>query len=337
MSTRIKPFSTTGIGSLPHTNAVDACELVLGTFDIPFWPQLPNISFRESMIVQYSEGMPFIKVNEQRQVISVTRDDSDELERFYETCSDTARISISEDYGKGLHAFLKMIKGRRFPMLKGHVTGPVTFTLGLKDHNGRLVFFDEELREIASMLLKAKMRWQVDALKQHAEEVIIFIDEPILSALGSSSYLGVDAGESFRLLKDMASAINDAGAISGVHCCGRADWPMVMESGAQIINFDAFEYFDTLAIYHEQLGKFLGSGGYLAWGIVPTSDAIETVDDRQLIGLMHAHLDELCKYLPAALVKEKILITPSCGTASRSVGETIKICQLLMRLKEAMA
>src|SRR5208283_1932370 len=337
MSTRIKAFSTTGIGSLPHRDAADACELVFGTFDIPFWPQLPNISFKESMIVQYSEGMPFIKVNERDEVISVIRDDSDELERFYETCTETSRISISEDYGRGLHTFLKMAKGRRFPLLKGHVTGPVTFTLGLKDHSGRLVFFDEELREIAAMLLKAKMRWQIDALKQHAREVIIFIDEPILFALGSSSYLGVDAGEAFRLLRDMASAVNDAGGIPGVHCCGRADWPMVMESGAQIINFDAFNYFDTLAIYHEQLSKFLSSGGYLAWGIVPTSDVIEKVDDTQLIGFMNAHLEELCKYLPAALVKENILITPSCGAASRSVGETTKICQLLMRLKEAMA
>ncbi len=337
MSTRIKAFSTTGIGSLPHRNAVDACELVFRTFDIPFWPQLPNISFRESMIVQYSEGMPFIKVNERDEVISVMRDDSDELERFYETCTETARIAISEDYGRGLHTFLKMVKGRRFPLLKGHVTGPVTFTLGLKDHYGRLVFFDEELREVAAMLLRAKMRWQIDALKQHAGEVIIFIDEPILSALGSSSYLGVDAGEAFRLIKDMVSAINDAGGISGVHCCGRADWPMVMESGAQIINFDAFDYFDTLAIYHEQLGKFLSGGGYLAWGIVPTSDAIEKVDDGQLIGLMRAHLEELCKHLPARLVQENILITPSCGAASRSIEETTKICQLLMRLKEAMA
>jgi hypothetical protein len=134
----------------------------------------------------------------------------------------------------------------------------------------------------------------------------------------------------------MASAINDAGGISGVHCCGRADWPMVLESGAQIINFDAFDYFGTLAIYHEQLNKFLGSGGYLAWGIVPTSDVIEKVDDRQLKGLMDAHLDELCKYLPARLIQENILITPSCGAASRSVGEATKICQLLMRLKEAM-
>jgi methionine synthase II (cobalamin-independent) len=337
MSARIKSFSTTGIGSFPHLNAADACELVLRTFDIPFWPQLPNTSFRESMIAQYSEGMPYIKVDDSKGSIVIMRDESDQLERFYESCSDTSRISISEDYAMGLHAFLKMIKGRRFPMLKGQVTGPVTFTLGLKDHNGSLVYFDEELREISSMLLKAKVRWQIDALKQHAEEVIIFIDEPILSALGSSSYLGVDAAEAFRLIKDMVSAIRDAGAISAVHCCGRADWPMVIETGAQIINFDAFDYFDTLVIYHEHLEKFLSSGGYIAWGMVPTTDAIETVDERQLTGRMCAHFEELNKYMPADLVQKNILITPSCGTASRSIEETTKICQLLMRLKEALA
>lgn len=336
MSFKIKPFSTTGIGSLPHRNPEDACELILRTFDIPFWPQLPAVSFKESMIAQYSEGMPYIKLQERDGKIWVMRDESDELERFYESCTDDSRVSISEDYALGLHTFLKKIKGRRFKVLKGHVTGPVTFTLGLKDNEGRLIYFDEELREIAAMLLRAKMRWQIDVLKQHADEVIMFIDEPILSALGGSAYLGVDTGEAFRLLKEMILAVNDAGGISGVHCCGRADWPLVIGSGAQIINFDAFGYFDTLAIYHEQLERFLSGGGYLAWGIVPTSDAIETMDDMLVIDLMRSHLEKLCKHVPEGLVKENILVTPSCGTALRSIEETTKICQLLMRLKEAM-
>lgn len=322
---------------MPHMNAEDACELVLRTFDIPFWPQLPNVSFRESMIVQYTEGMPYVKVDERKESVSLMRDGSDQLDRFYESYTETSRIAISEDYARGMHTFLKLIKGRRFPLLKGHVTGPVTFTLGLKDDAGRLVFFDEELREIAAMLLKAKVRWQIDVLKQHADNVIIFIDEPILSALGSSSYLGVDAGEAFRLIGDVASAITVAGGISAVHCCGRADWPKVMDCGVQILNFDAFGFFDTLAIYHEHLRTFLGNGGYLAWGIVPTTDSIATVDDGKLSELMRGHIEELCKYMPEGPVRENILITPSCGTGSRSVGETTKICQLLIRLKEAMA
>ncbi|NTU43373.1 MAG: hypothetical protein HGA78_10095, partial [Nitrospirales bacterium] len=107
----IKPYSTTGIGSLPHQNAEDACNLILRTFDIPFWPQLPRISFRESMIPQYSEGMPYLRVNERDGVVWIMRDDSDELERFYESCNEETRISISEDFAVGLHTFLRLIKG----------------------------------------------------------------------------------------------------------------------------------------------------------------------------------------------------------------------------------
>ncbi len=332
----IKPYSTTGIGSLPHQNPEDACSLILRTFDIPFWPQLPRISFRESMVPQYSEGMPYLRMSEKDETVWVMRDDSDELERFYESYTDETRIAISEDFAAGLHAFLRMIKGRRFPILKGHITGPVTFTLGLKDNFGRLLFYDEELREIASMVLRAKARWQIDVLKQHADEVIIFIDEPILSALGSSSYLGVDTGEVSRLIGDVVSAITEAGGIPGIHCCGRADWPLVLRSGARIVNFDAFEYFDTLALYRDELREFLEKGGYLAWGAVPTSDVVNTVDDAAITSLMRSHLERLHEFLPRELVDSRALITPSCGAGSRSIEETIKIFQLVMRLKEAL-
>ncbi|NTU42416.1 MAG: hypothetical protein HGA78_05085 [Nitrospirales bacterium] len=220
-------------------------------------------------------------------------------------------------------------------MLKGHITGPVTFTLGLKDNFGRLLFFDEELREIASMVLRAKARWQIDILKQHADKVIIFIDEPILSALGSSTYLGVDSAEAARLLGDVVTAITDAGGIPGIHCCGRADWPLVLKSGARIVNFDAFEYFDTIAMYRDELREFLQAGGYLAWGIVPTSDVINSVDDAAVIALMKGHLAKLYEHLPKELVDSRVVITPSCGTGSRSIEETTKIFQLILRLKEA--
>jgi len=203
----LKPLSTTGIGSLPHLIPVDACSLILETFDIPFWPQLPKRSFLEWMIPQYIEGMPYVKMDPENRTIIISRDSSDELERFYETCKDDCRIAISEDHAKGLHIFLKIIKGRQFETLKGQVTGPLTFTLGLRDSEGRLLYFDEELREIALMLLKAKVRWQVDVLRPSAGEILIFIDEPILSAIGSSTYIGVSREETLRLLREMVYAI----------------------------------------------------------------------------------------------------------------------------------
>jgi len=151
------PFMTTGIGSLPYTEPEKACKLVLDTFDIPFWPQLPKLSFRESMIPQFSEGMPFIKIDERKETIWIERNRSDALTRFYETYSEDWKVAISESYAKGLYTFIGLLKNKRLKTLKGQITGPLTFSLGLKDSVGRPVYFDEELREISLMLLKAKI------------------------------------------------------------------------------------------------------------------------------------------------------------------------------------
>ncbi len=333
----IGSLSTTGIGSLPHLDPDEACRLVFETFDIPFWPQLPRLSFLEWMIPQYSEGMPFINIDTASENIFINRNDSDELERFYETCSDECRIAMSDDYARGLHAFLKMIKGRRFKVLKGQITGPLTFTLGLKDREGRFVFFDEELRQISIMLLQAKARWQIDQLKPHCEEVIIFMDEPIFSAIGGSAYLGVSREETLRLLSETASAIGNAGGIPGVHCCGSSDWSLVMKSGARILNFDAYSYFENLAMYHEELGAFLESGGYLAWGIVPTTGEIGKETPESLVARFDSGLKSMSKHIPKDLLLSRTILTPSCGTGSRGLEETIRIFQSLMRVKEAFS
>ncbi|MBI4684407.1 MAG: hypothetical protein HY755_04325 [Nitrospirae bacterium] len=330
---QLKPFSTTGIGSLPHTNAEEACSLILETFDIPFWPQLPKLSFREWMIPQYSEGMPYLKMDVEKQTIWVEKNKSDELERFYETYNDESRIAISEDYAKGLHTFLRTVK-TKFRFIKGHVTGPLTFTLGLKDNDGRPVYFDEELREISLMLLKAKIRWQIDVLGQFSDNVIIFIDEPILSALGSTVYLGVNPDEAFRLINEASDTIKAAGGISGMHCCGNADWPSVLESSIDILNFDAYAYFDSILMYHSNLKKFLDKGGYLAWGIVPTTDAIRNETYESMKNAFSQRIEKLSASIPSDIILSRIILTPSCGTGSRSIEDTLKIFQLLTRMKE---
>jgi hypothetical protein len=330
------PFSTTGIGSLPHINPDEACRLVLENFDIPFWPQLPKLSFREFMIPQYSEGLPFLKIDEKKEAIWVERDDSDALTEFYEACSDRWEAPISENHAKGLYAFVKKIEKSLFPFLKGHVTGPLTFTLGLKDNKGKLVYYDEELREISLLLLKAKTGWQIELLKPYTRQVIIFIDEPILSALGTSAYIGVDDDEALRLLRELTESVKQSGGIPGIHCCGKADWPLVIKSGVRIISFDAYDYMETISLYPGEFSGFLQKGGYLAWGIVPTTDAIRDENADSVRRRFDAGLEHLSKFLPQPLLLSQILLTPSCGTGSISVDETAKVFQILAELKKSL-
>lgn len=332
-----KPFTTTGIGSLPHKDPVEACSLVLDSVDIPFWPQLPNLSFHESMIPQYSEGLPLLRIDEPSQRIWVERNGSDDLSRFYETYTDEWQSEISEPYAQGFYSFLRSIGEKHFPFLKGQVTGPLTFTLGLKDSGGKLLYFDEEMREISLLLLKAKIRWQATLLKPYADTVIFFIDEPILSALGTSSYLGVDPAEALRLLRETAGAVTQAGGVPGIHCCGKADWPMVIESGAKIINFDAYEYTGSISLYPDEFTGFLEAGGYLAWGAVPTTDAIVDENTHSLSRRFAEGLELLSRVIPEDLLRRQTLLTPSCGAGSRTKEEALKIFNVLRELQKTLS
>jgi hypothetical protein len=329
------PFLTTGIGSLPHTDPDRACRLVLDTFDIPFWPQLPQRSFREFMIPQVSEGMPSLKIDEQRETIWVGEDGKD-LTIFYETIADNPKLAISEEFASGLYAFRRALTGRYFQFIKGHLTGPLTFTLGLRDVQGRAVYFNEELREISLLLLQAKIRWQIGILQPFAERVIIFIDEPVLSALGSSSYIGVAPEEALRLLQATADTVKESSALPGIHCCSNADWSLVINSGVTIVSFDAYDYLNTLALYPTEFTSFLENGGYLAWGIVPTTEALQHENTESIKQRLEQGIDLLSHAIPAALLQSQILLTPSCGTGSRSPAETEQIFLMLSELSSAM-
>ena len=58
---KLKPI---GIGSLPHNNAEDAFCVVEKDFSqIPFFPQLANLSRNEDMMVQFLEGLPSFSVD----------------------------------------------------------------------------------------------------------------------------------------------------------------------------------------------------------------------------------------------------------------------------------
>lgn len=331
-----KPFNTTGIGSLPHTDPVEACNIILDSVDIPFWPQLPHRSFRESMGPQYSEGFPFVRIEGDNLHVEQAEDAASAA--FYEAIAGRTGFPISAEYAAGLHAFIDILKQRnqRLDAIKGHITGPLTFSLSLTDKEKRPIFFDDEMRELSLELLKGKVSWQIDVLKPFAEKVLIFVDEPILTALGTSTYIGVSNEEASRMLKEIVDYIHECGGLAGIHCCGKADWPLVLSSGIDVFNFDAFDYGDTLGMYPEEITAFLNNKGFIAWGIVPTTDAIKEVTFGLLRERLENGLTSLEKVgIPREMLRQQALITPSCGTGSLDTKDALKVFSLLKELRNS--
>jgi len=339
-------LKTAAIGSLPLTDPEEACRLILdGGIDIPFWPQLPKRDFRELMIPQCCEGMPCLQIDEEEKRIwfEIGDDKAEQVMAFYEKfmAEDPSRFKMSPEFAQGLYTFLDMAKqsGQTFEYVKGHITGPLTFTLGVNDQNRKAIYYDFELQDAATKCLGQKAVWQVEQLKALSDRVILFIDEPVLAAFGTSAYLSLKGEDVIRLLDEMVDAIKPTGALVGCHCCGNTDWSVLSQAKLDFISFDAYEYAQSVSLYPDHIKAYLDRGGILAWGIVPTKpteairgETTESLHTKLLEGF--AFLEQ--KGVSTDTLHTQSLITPSCGTGPMEEDDSRKVFEELVKLGKLM-
>ena len=333
------------IGSLPHLDPSTACDVILNSIpEIPIWPQLPNINFREEMEIQYSEGLPYVVLDQEkkRMYFETGQDLTSEFEKFYENymAENLDYFKISQDFRRGIYMMEKKLSEKKHPDLKyfkNQVTGPITVGLGRVDENKRAIYYNDMFRDIIVKGIEMKARWQLNKFKFLGCEQICFIDEPILSGFGSSTYVSVNRPDVVHYLNDVIEVIHKENAISGIHCCGNTDWTILIDAGVDIISFDAYEYAETITYYPEKVRAFLEKGGVLAWGIVPTSHKINHESPESLVKRLKAAVDKLAdKGIEKDLIWDQCLITPSCGTGSLSVELSEKIFHQLSQVSQIL-
>lgn len=335
-------WTATAIGSLPHTDAGEACRLTLSCLrEAPAWPQLPRRSFLENMYVQYSEGLPGLVVDEGERRIRCEDLDShwDEVEIFLRDCEEgrVERFAVSPDHAAGLHAMVEEIskEGRDYPLLKGQVTGPFSFGLTVTGEDGRPIIYDETYADLLVRLLGAKARWMRDLLAStgRASRVLIFFDEPYLSMVGSA----LVSVQPEMVVEALDRCIADAGCLTGVHCCGNTDWSLLMRTRVDILNFDAYEYLESLALYPAEITSFLDRGGMLAWGVVPNDSRIEAETVSGLRERLEEGLALLEKKgVPSRLLERGMFITPSCGMEGADERTAEAVYRMLGSLAEEL-
>ncbi len=345
-------FLATGIGSMPFTDIEHAVEVSLTRLPMaPFWPQLPKISLNEQMEIQYSEGIPcsVIDQDKKRLYIDTSGDYSESFAQFYEAYmnamdpdtgnGDCSALAISETFSKGIYALERRLQKRteKLPFVKVQTTGPCSFSLTIVDENKRAIYYNEEFRDVIIKALAMKCRWQIQKFQPYAEKVICFIDEPILSAFGSSTYVSVKRDDVVAHLAEMVAAVHADNAIAGVHCCGNTEWSILIDAGVDLVNFDAFEYGETIAIYSDAVKAHLQRGGGLAWGVVPTSKAVCEQSVESLSAQLEKMMDHLAaKGIDKRLIIDQAVISPSCGTGSLDPADAEKVFELTDQLSAAM-
>jgi len=308
----------TSIGSLPHTDPRAAATFVLERQTrLPAAPSLPNRSGMERMIAQAAWGIAGI---------DVLPDGSLELaDTMLDPRAPLTTVGIDGEPFVGLRAFLGAVAGRRTP-IKLQLTGPVTLGIALLN----LGVPADRAFAVAGSAVRARSRTLIAAAQETAPmaPLVVFVDEPGLTAAMHKDF-PIDPNRTIDLVSSALATI-EPHAMTGLHCCGLADWPVVLQAGAQILSLPM----DCGAIEHAgSIGAFLDGGGHIAWGAVPTSGPIGASSDR-----LWQHLNaEWCALVQGGcdpvLLREQAIVTPACGLALHGEGQA----DLVLRLTNQVA
>jgi len=323
------------IGSMPHIDPGEACSLVLKYFpDIPAWPQLPRRSLKENMNIQFSEGFPGITLKGDKLQIEPGEDFEARLGQIYADAEEgnLDKYAISAEYAAGLHAFLS--QSPRLEMVKGQITGPVTWGLSVTDKKALAILYDENLAEIISKFLRLKASWQENVLRRLSSHTIIFVDEPYLLSLGSV-FVPVPEEKVPALLEEVFLGIR---GLKGLHCCGDTNWAVLLGTSVDILSFDAYNYASSLACYPGEVKSFVERGGVIAWGIVPNNE--EALGEESVSSLKDRLGEAMAPFTRSGLSLKQLvrqgLLTPSCGLASLLPEAASRALELTASLSDSI-
>ncbi|MFV0438870.1 MAG: hypothetical protein ACK5PS_15940 [Desulfopila sp.] len=336
------------IGSVPLSDHRQAVELIFDyTPEVPLWPQLP-VHRQEGMIAQFLPGFPGVDNCDGKVFVNMESASFDEefLAFFEEYLLVTeaggslegSRFALTSEIAEGFFAFLDYAAARKqtISAVKGQVTGPVTFCTGVVDQSGRAIFYNDQLRDAAVKMLALKGAYQARRLAEVARPALVFFDEPGLAGFGTSAFITITKEDIVACLGEVFAAVKREGGLCGVHVCANTEWSLLLETAVDVVSYDAFGYFDRLALYGRQLADFLARGGILATGIVPT--AADKIGDVSVAGLVKTWFAQTAQLesmgIPRKTVYQQSFITPSCGTGTITEDQAKRVMALTRDVSE---
>lgn len=257
---------TTAMAVMPHTDVDRALEYAL-SLDIPFWPQLPLLSYYEDMYVQAAEHFPGIVLDVENRTLSFSTERfMTELSAYMAAMDSPETFDVSRDYSAVYHRFLELDLSDR-PAIRGQLEGPISFGFNVCNENDRPILFDDTVRPVMFEFMARRINIQLQRLLKRNANAFMFVDEPGLQFLFSamSGYGDIQAKTD---LDEFFAMIDRP---RGIHLCGNPDWDFLLGLDIDILSMDVYTNGDILAASAKSIKRFLDRGGILCWGIVPTN------------------------------------------------------------------
>ncbi len=304
----------TGIGSMPGDDDrayVEAVRLTLGELpDLAFVPELPGRGVTAGMTGRALAIVDGLGVDLQPAGWRLTDASGIDHRR--------ARSLLAQD----LDQVEEQAQGWT-GAFKAQVAGPWTLAATVEKPRGDKVLSDHGARRDLAQALAEGVRGHVADLRRRlpdVERLIVQVDEPMLPAVlearvptasGVGRHRSVHPPEASAALEVVLAAITEAGAEPWVHSCAPGvPWALVADAGARGLSVDhamlGAKDFDALA-------QALDDGLVVGLGVVPSTEPVAPPSEKALTEQVLRWLDMIG--LDPADVRERLVITPSCGLA----------------------
>lgn len=303
-----------GIGSLPHNDPAKAAAFAIGEFEIATIPTLPNRSSAEGMIAQALAGVAGLSVDERGTVAVDSTGFTGEVPR---------KIDIAGDAYMGLDAFLELAGDVHLDgsPVKWQCVGPITLGVALcRAGLDRATAFDLALAAVRTQLSELS---KVVAAAMPSSQQMVFLDEPSFIDLMSPDF-PIPPDEAIDRLSSAMAAL-PVSTTSGIHVCGSCDVATLLAAGAGVVSVPVTSQLIEWAGY---LTQYLGDGGIIAWGVLPTDGPIPMTSDRSWRALSDVWCGMVERGCDPVLLRRGSMITPHCGLAQHSVGVARRIARL---------
>jgi hypothetical protein len=328
-----KPFApagaVTGIGSLPLKAVAVAIQSVAKfSPQVPFWPQLPQLSESESAIGQGLHCLgDLIEPRKEGYGYQVK---PGQIDAVVETLRGSSGALTSEN-AAGFGAFENGLSSGLFNSavaVKGQTEGPITLSAFLF-HQGRPFLSDSALFAAVALHVSQMISWQVERLQIAGLPVLLFVDEPALCLEGLAHVVSEE-----ERLNALAATLENArvrGAYAGLHCCAARPFERMCRAKPDILSFDAHEGLDLFFADWHAL-DFVQQGGTVAYGLVPTRTGLDAADAASIF----------IRWLKAASLAgdpqkfaHRAMITATCGLGlleESSIGESFGVAHSISKL-----
>lgn len=331
-------FTATMMASVPVRDVSRMAQIIIN--HCPAAARLPIMT--RSFRWMY-EGLPCLQLDREKKQVYMLPPEERETEvlEFYDRVEsdDLDYFATSPAAAPFYYQIIEALQKASRPEMKWigfQFPGPMVLGDTFRQTNGMPVAQHETLSDIIVKFVAMKSRWLERMLQRAFPDAVVIVDHPEPTLVGFTSALGYGSPE--RVITHVNEAFAGVQGLRWVHCCSNIDWTLLTKSEIDVINFDAFEYAEKVALYGTEIQRFLEMGGMLGWGIVPVHEDIimhenaDSLSDRLLKGfemMVNSGVD-------SDLLAASSWILTSCETSMLSTEQAVRAFGLVEQVSERM-